>query len=300
MAYKRNYAKKTYPKKEPVTRIPFIFKNDMSEEQSDIRQAYLEDLSNIYIPATAGSGKSTIIKLLLSLKPLELSAYFAFNVSIAEEMEPHCPPTCAVKNAHKFGYAALTRAFGRLTVEKHKTARIIKELYPNYDPDLVEPEKKGLVISRLMNLINLVSKMKVNLKCFNEADEIREIIEKYNIDFEEIVNIMPAIYMKIISVPNVIDLDDMIWFAVIMKVPMDKFPILMIDECQDLSPMLLEFAALLASGRVVYVGDPYQSIYGFSGAATDSMDRLWSRFGGKQLPLNTSYRCGQPNHEGIP
>jgi len=44
-------------------------------------------------------------------------------------------------------------------------------------------------------------------------------------------------------------------------------------------------------GRVIAVGDRFQSIYGFRGAGTDSMDIFQRRFQMRALPLSVSYRC---------
>jgi superfamily I DNA/RNA helicase len=44
-------------------------------------------------------------------------------------------------------------------------------------------------------------------------------------------------------------------------------------------------------GQVVVVGDPYQAIYGFSGAMTNAMANMTGQFNAKELGLTVTHRC---------
>ena len=44
-------------------------------------------------------------------------------------------------------------------------------------------------------------------------------------------------------------------------------------------------------GRLLFVGDPRQSIFGFAGADTDALDRIVRRTNATILPLSMTYRC---------
>lgn len=46
-------------------------------------------------------------------------------------------------------------------------------------------------------------------------------------------------------------------------------------------------------GRLIAVGDPFQSIYGFRGADADAMERLREEFQCETLPLSVSWRCSK-------
>jgi len=75
--------------------------------------------------------------------------------------------------------------------------------------------------------------------------------------------------------------------------PSNKYSFLFIDECQDLSRAQLAVAVKYGrrGGRILAVGDPRQSIYGFTGADIDSFNRVKEYTGAEQLPLTTSFRC---------
>jgi len=70
---------------------------------------------------------------------------------------------------------------------------------------------------------------------------------------------------------------------------------LFIDECQDLSKAQFSVAAKYGKqgGRILAVGDPQQSIYGFTGADINSFDRVKTYTKATELPLTTCFRCPQ-------
>jgi len=94
----------------------------------------------------------------------------------------------------------------------------------------------------------------------------------------------------------VIDYTDMIYLPYKWNLqPIKKFDFLFIDECQDLSKA--QFAVVAKYGRkdsrILAVGDPYQSIYGFAGADINSFYRIKEYTKATQLPLNICFRCPQ-------
>ena len=80
----------------------------------------------------------------------------------------------------------------------------------------------------------------------------------------------------------VIDFDDMIWLPVALNLPIPMtFDFLIVDEYQDSNITQQELALRFCpSGRMVIVGDRYQSIYQFRGADTMAIPRR-----GGQRPL---------------
>jgi DNA helicase-2/ATP-dependent DNA helicase PcrA len=74
-----------------------------------------------------------------------------------------------------------------------------------------------------------------------------------------------------------------------------KFPILFVDEYQDLGHALHELVLLLCfeSGiRLFAVGDPDQSIYAFTGANPELLESLVERPAVRPIHLRFNYRCG--------
>ena len=73
-----------------------------------------------------------------------------------------------------------------------------------------------------------------------------------------------------------------------------KYPIVVIDEYQDLGLPLHRIVLALLRGnvRVIAVGDPDQSIYGFTGAKPELLRELAKHRKIEPITLNLNYRCG--------
>jgi hypothetical protein len=63
-----------------------------------------------------------------------------------------------------------------------------------------------------------------------------------------------------------IDFDDQIYMPTLFGGTFPRFPLVMVDEAQDLSPLNHAMLEKLVTSRLIAVGDPFQSIYGFRGA----------------------------------
>jgi superfamily I DNA/RNA helicase len=84
----------------------------------------------------------------------------------------------------------------------------------------------------------------------------------------------------------------MIFMPTIFAAPFPSYKLVMVDEAQDLSLIQhVMLNKLCRASRLIAVGDPCQSIYGFRGAHQDSMDHLKKTFDMETLYLTTSFRC---------
>jgi hypothetical protein len=68
---------------------------------------------------------------------------------------------------------------------------------------------------------------------------------------------------------------------------------ILVHNCQDLNSLQHKLLTkmLAPNGRFIGVGDPYQSIYGFSGADTKGISRAVKTFNATEIPLSICYRC---------
>lgn len=110
-------------------------------------------------------------------------------------------------------------------------------------------------------------------------------------------------YERLLRGQGVVDFDDMVlnglwlieaheWVRKCLKA---RFPILLIDEYQDLGVPLHRLAVCLwkdAGIRLFAVGDPDQSIYGFTGADPTLLKGLSESEGIEGIALPFNYRCG--------
>src|ERR1700704_4322665 len=73
-----------------------------------------------------------------------------------------------------------------------------------------------------------------------------------------------------------------------------RYPLVMGDEAQYFSPLKHYMLDKLARGRLIAVGDPWQSIYAFRGAKTRSMAELTEKFNAETFTLSLCFRCPKP------
>ncbi len=119
---------------------------------------------------------------------------------------------------------------------------------------------------------------------------------------EELARFVEA-YEAILRSRGLIDFDDMPLLALqiirnhewVRRSLRAKYPVLFVDEYQDLGHALHELVLLLcfsAGIRLFAVGDPDQSIYGFLGANPQLLESLTLRAGILPIRLRFNYRCG--------
>lgn len=112
------------------------------------------------------------------------------------------------------------------------------------------------------------------------------------------------VYEDLLRDNGFIDFDDMVllgqklihensWIRAVLKA---RFPILVIDEYQDLGLPLHQIVldlCLQAGIRLLAVGDPDQSIYGFAGAQPHLLRNLAKMEEVESVTLKMNYRCGK-------
>lgn len=110
-------------------------------------------------------------------------------------------------------------------------------------------------------------------------------------------------YEAALRAQGVIDFDDMPLLAVralatnswLRKALVAKYPILAVDEYQDLGKALhgIVLGLCFSAGmRLFAVGDVDQSIYGFTGASPELLRKLSERPDVETIRLGLNYRCG--------
>jgi superfamily I DNA/RNA helicase len=250
---------------------------------------------SLQIEAVAGSGKSTTIKWLMTQYE-EVSLALAFNNSIANDLKASVPSWVTASTCHSSGYAQMKNKFMRVNLVQDKAFFIMRDLYPAlYDADKSD-SKKNEVYSRVKNTRRLISLIKMTLSNPASEQDLMNLVDTYTLDMDDLMMdvfaSVPHIMKSMLDQVNSVDFDDMMWMPIMLNLEMDKYPVVYVDECQDLNNLMTEYVKRLAGGKVISVGDRRQAIYGFSGANTNSIDIIKSTFNSHELPLDICYRCG--------
>ena len=285
--------------------------------------------SHLIVEALAGTGKTTtLIEGLKRLKGLETSiepsiqqlaiweelekskdansiCFVAFNKSIATELQERVPVGCSAMTMHSMGNKAVTSNLGKVRLDKHRVQDTIADILQKDIREL-----RGSDFSLVLATEKLVGLCKMNLVGFFdngyvhvEPDELDHLASYYDVELnnsaERVFDLVPQVLARCLDVKrdSRIDFNDMIWLPIALDLLITRYDLLLVDEVQDLNRCQQQLA-LRAGRRLVMVGDSYQSIYGFAGADSESMQRMKIELqtgdqGCKVLPLTVTRRCGK-------
>jgi DNA helicase-2/ATP-dependent DNA helicase PcrA len=265
--------------------------------------------TDIVVEALAGTGKTTTI--VMALKYARGKVLFcAFNKRIADELRKRAPRHVNCATLHSVGFQTLNKALPtKPVVDNNKKRNIAKELLPEDDDETRHARSVLVKVASLVQatltdaadrvaVMELINRYGIDTSGINGRDATTyggEVEVHYTHNVEETVLEMLPRMLSICQVrTTVIDYDDMIWLPIVLRLPIEKYNWVFVDEAQDLNKSQLELVHSLVNetGRVCCVGDRHQSIYGFRGADVDAIPRLIRELNDvKVLPLTVSWRC---------
>lgn len=269
-----------------------------TEEQFLILDAAVNTPDSLLINSLAGCAKTSTLEFMCQVLPVMPILSLAFNKKIADEMVKRLPGHVTAKTINGLGHGVWSKYTNkRLIVDKDKIYNILKgliekasrqeksELYESmadtlksvrwakmqgYIPDNLYPGANHLISSE---------EFYAGLNDQLDGDPDRELVDWL---------LNESIKM---AYSGLIDFDDQIYMPTLFGGTFPQFPLIMVDEAQDLSPLNHAMLDKLVSKRIIAVGDPWQSIYAFRGADTTSMGRLKKRFNMKEMTLSVTFRC---------
>jgi superfamily I DNA/RNA helicase len=264
-----------------------------SPQQSEFLRALREGQSHVLLEARAGSGKSTTCRAaawdLHARK--SRSVYACFNRAIATEFQRDLPPSCRAATLHSLGMALIKDALGEIQVDEDKLDRLIDPYFDRGQRAERACTRKLADYSRNLLLEDLSPESLLELAADNE-------IEIPRATQEDVLAVVPELLSKDLEQTSLIDFTDMIWLPVRLGLQSSKSPeVLFVDEAQDLNACQHALVDLLCpDGRLVVVGDRWQSIYAFRGADSESIPNFERRLvasgrGLETYPLTVTRRC---------
>ncbi len=264
-----------------------------TEEQQAIIDLAVSTKVNILINATPGSGKTTECEMIIKALPGIPILYLVFNKRNAEEATKRLPSNAVVKTLNSVGHSAWAQASGRrLIVESKKTFNLLKEVLDD------NPREGRAARGAFADIMRAVSTAKLQGYIphgkFPQAKRLIEKDEFYeNLEEEVPIWAVEEVLHRSIQAAYAgqIDFDDQIYMSALFGGTFPRFPLVMVDEAQDLSAINHEMLSRLVTQRIIAVGDPFQSIYAFRGADTASMRRLEQKYNMTSMSLSTSFRC---------
>ena len=281
-----------------------LLKNDKQ------REAYLCD-DNSVVQAGPGSGKTAVLTLKIirllteKIPPPRGLACLTFNNEAVREFKNRLkklglPPRTNVflGTVHSFCLSSVIRSFGKLF-------RLDLPYPLRIGPDSI----RGVCLQKAMDRVGITETPRQFQTRFDRYR--RTYLDRTSPQWlrdEECAGVIER-YESLLHARGYIDFDDLILIALnlietepfVRRCLSARYPWFVIDEYQDLGYPLHRIVLSLVDKtdvKIFAVGDPDQSIYGFTGADPKYLRQLASRSDMKSIRLELNYRCGQKIIDG--
>jgi len=267
-----------------------------AEQQLIIEHAYCTS-DNILISALAGAAKTTTLLLIAKKLRKTMILCVAFNKRIADEMTQRLPGNCTSVTLNALGHRAWAEAVGkRLILDRKKNYKILsseieklstlekKEAYKNFAETL-----KLVAFGKACGYVPS-GHFKNAKGLLNDAEFFAHMDEEPTALQEKLLSRCAFESIKQ-GFAGQIDFDDQILLPTVFPASFPTFPLILLDEAQDLSALNHRMLGKFARKRLIAVGDECQAIYGFRGAHQDSMNLMQEKFKMTSFVLSISFRC---------
>lgn len=220
--------------------------------------------------------------------------FMAFNNSIASELKSRLPSGCSASTIHSKGNRMNTEAFGYSKPSSWKVWDHLDKISGN-----LETYTKKCV-KEIVDLAKLTLTAEVhNGHVILDHNKFEDLVEHYGLNLngssEKVYELSTKVLQSTFEDERKRDFTDMVWFPVAKELKCSKSDLVIIDESQDLSSCQLALV-MKAGKRMMFIGDPSQAIYGFSGAGINSIEDIrnslsTSDSGMTDLKLTYTRRC---------
>lgn len=283
-----------------------------TDEQQAVIDHLVSSPNSLVVEALAGAAKTTTITMglgALNPRPGQVLAV-AFNKKIAMDLQSKLPANVKVSTMNALGHGAWAGfCRGKLTLNSSKVHFIVRDLFEELNIQSEYPDDWLDLMKEVQSLIDGAKAMGlVPTGCVSEALVTTRMTEDSDLGWEEVADALDLDISEVgvhlareglkrsikEAMEGKIDFNDQIYMSVCWGASFNQFPLVVVDEAQDLSAMnhIMLKRSLKRGGKLIAIGDRHQAIYGFRGASHNSMDQIKEMFNAEVLELNTTFRCG--------
>ncbi len=268
-------------------------------EQEAIREAFRAKRGSLLVEAGAGCAKTSTLKWAVA-SGRDIGLALAFNRRIAEDLQGALPPAFTVKTFNSLGHQAWIRTLPpgtKITIDPNKIGKLTSELLRNSKIQTTNDQWQSLnqlVKNAMQNGILPTNDNKEDWKAIADSQSM------FDEDFELLWPLPQQILANTAEYARqgIISFEDQIYCPTVLGGKWTKYPLVLVDEDQDLSPLNIKMlsASAAAGARIVAMGDKRQAIYawrGASGEAAQEIKALRPQGAFIELPLLTTFRCPQ-------
>ena len=267
-------------------------------EQSAILEEVRTTNNNLMIRARAGTGKTTMLQMIDATQRSIPTLLICFNKSIATEATERMRAITTVRTFNGLGHRIWSDYCSkRLTLNKNKIRDIFKALVDESPRN--ERKEMWSLYDQTTTAVNMARSVGYIPRDHAKASKSLCLFRDVEKRLDE--TLLPGVQVLTDDIltesirqayDGTIDFTDQAYMPSLFGGNFPSFPLVMIDEYQDLSPVNRAMVAKLCRhSRQFGVGDEAQSIYEFRGADTNAMPDAVNQFSMSVLPLSVSFRC---------
>lgn len=254
-------------------------------EQKAIVDANFKDI--LLVNAYAGTGKTSTLVQFAQARPKEKILVLAYNRSMKEEGERKFAhlPNVTVKTMHSLAYGAIGKNY------KERFGKLRAYDLMDFLDDVtkrIRYKSASLLLSYIREFANSAYDMEAYKEIkYNEVERVEELGIR---TVQYILSKLPEIWERIVNDSSMPFEHDFYLKLYQLSNPALPYSIIMVDEAQDISGVMIDIVLSQKNAKKVFIGDKYQQIYSWRGAI-NSLEMLSTIDGVKTLYLSQSFRC---------
>ena len=267
-------------------------------EQSAILDFMQQCQANLMIRALAGTGKSATLLMIDKASKIRPILYLVFNTANAEKATKEFSSTTMVKTFNSIGHKVWGDTCAHpLKLNRNKFHEIFLQKLDGLTRsefqdfwEVYDQVRDGVSMAKALGYIPANHPKGRNSLCedwtlWDALDEPPSPLAK-----ELITQILEESIRQ--AYCGIIDFNDQCYMGALFGGVFPRFPLVLVDEYQDLSPVQHALLAKLCKhSRQIGVGDDAQSIYGFRGAVANGILKAMRLFDMEEKSLTVSFRC---------
>ena len=267
-----------------------------TEEQTTILDAASATKDNLMISALAGTGKTTTLEAIETAVGRGAILYCCFNKKNALEAEQRMSPSTTIRTFNSLGHRIwATSQSRRLVVDSNKCRNLLKAIIDESPRE--HRDAFWTVYSEVLSGVALAKALGYVPEGYDRAkpllsqSQFHRMLDEVPDDLTS--DLIDTVLRRSIkqAYDGLIDYNDQVYMPALFGGVFPKYPLVLVDEYQDLSPVNHALLARMVKGRLIGVGDSNQNIYGFRGAKAGGIAEAISAYSCSELPLSISFRC---------
>jgi DNA helicase-2/ATP-dependent DNA helicase PcrA len=290
----------------PAVRGSIYEKVSPSKYQQDVIDEVRSGKGDIAVIARAGSGKTTLLELIVHNIHTPSIRLCAFSKMIEQELQKRLFGLANIKTTYAAGRAAIASAWPGVDLDvqnskyyglaENAAKAIVQQVSIGHK--LAETPGEQEIMFGIKDLVNFAQ---LNLISATDLDGLAMLIDKYDINTPPLPLAEIATYVGTIMEQGIeqarrgqgISYSDMVWLPYVCKMPCEQFEYTLVDEAADLNAAQLDLVLKMRApgGRIIFVYDPCQCVFGFAGSDDESVLQIVAQTGAKEMPLPICYRC---------